>query len=83
MRQQIFNILKKITDAIQNKRLSMRQVIGIFDSARTGFISRAEFATTVKKIEAGVSLDEARMIMNFFDDKNTGKLSVVEFVKAL
>ena len=36
VRQQIFNILKKITDAIQNKRLSMRQVIGIFDSARTG-----------------------------------------------
>jgi hypothetical protein len=30
-----------------------------------------------------MTLDEARLLMNFFDDKNTGKLSVVEIVKAI
>jgi Ca2+-binding EF-hand superfamily protein len=83
VKQQIFNIIKRLAEGIQNKRLAMRQVLGIFDQARTGFISRADFATTIKSLESGLSLDEARMLMNFFDDKNTGKISVVEFAKAI
>jgi Ca2+-binding EF-hand superfamily protein len=31
VKQLVFNVLKKLSDAIQNKRLQMRQVIGIFD----------------------------------------------------
>ena len=83
VKQQVFNILKKLSDAIQNKRLAMRQVIGIFDQGRTGYVSRAEFAQTVKGFEGGITLDEARVLMAFFDDRNTGKLSVVEIVRTL
>jgi|LauGreDrversion4_2_1035121.scaffolds.fasta_scaffold20843_2 Ca2+-binding EF-hand superfamily protein len=61
----------------------MRQVLGIFDQSRTGYISRNDFATTLKTLEGDLSLDEARSLMTFFDDKNTGKISVVELVKAI
>lgn len=60
----------------------MRQVIGIFDQSRTGYVSRSEFAQVLKTFEGGISLDEARMLMNFFDDRNTGKISVFDVVKA-
>lgn len=83
VKQMVFNVLKKLSDAIQNKRLQMRQVIGIFDQARTGYMNRTEFAQILKTFESNISLDEARMLMNFFDDKNTGKISVVDVVKAL
>ena len=82
-KQMIFNILKKIAEAVQTKNLAMRQVIGIFDQARTGYISRNDFATTIKTLESDLSLDEARSLMGFFDEKNTGKISVVEVVKAI
>ena len=61
----------------------MRQVIGIFDQGRIGFISRADFAFVLKGLEGGLTLEDSRMLMNFFDDKNTGKLSVVELIKSL
>ena len=83
VKQQVFNILKKLSDAIQNKRLAMRQVIGIFDQSRTGYVSRSEFAQTLKNFESEISHDEARLLMNYFDDKNTGKLSVVDIIKAV
>ena len=44
LKQQVFTILKKVCDAIQTKRLTMRQVIGVFDQGRVGFISRTDFA---------------------------------------
>lgn len=75
--------MQKLAESIQTRRLLMRQVIQLFDINKTGFISRAEFSQVIKTLEAGISLDQVRMLMNFFDDKNTGKLSVVEFVKAL
>ena len=50
---------------------------------KTGFISRAEFATVVKNIESGIALEQTRMLMNYFDEKNTGKISVVELAKAI
>jgi Ca2+-binding EF-hand superfamily protein len=61
----------------------MRQVIALLDINRTGFISRGEFATVIKNLEGGISLEETRLLMHFFDDKNNGKISVVELVKAL
>ncbi len=44
VKQLVYNILKKLSDAIQNKRFAMRQVIAIFDQSRTGYISRGDFA---------------------------------------
>jgi hypothetical protein len=61
----------------------MRQVIGILDSARTGYMSRKDFSVTLRRLESNLSLDEARMLMTFFDDKNTGKISVFDVVKAI
>lgn len=83
LRQQVFHILKLIADEICKKKLSIRQVLSIFDPNKSGYISRQEFATIVKDLEAGVSLDETRLLMNFFDEKNTGKISVVEFVRGI
>lgn len=37
----------------------------------------------VKQLEGGINIEEARMILSYFDDKNTGKISVIEFVKAM
>jgi len=37
----------------------------------------------LKTLEGDISLEEARALMIFFDDKNTGKISVVEIVKAI
>lgn len=36
----------------------------------------------LKTFEGNIKLDEARMLMNFFDDKNTGKISVFDVVKS-
>lgn len=46
-------------------------------------MARSDFATTVKSLESGLTLDESRLLINFFDDKNTGKISVVEVAKSL
>lgn len=61
----------------------MRQVIGIIDMSRTGYLSRQEFGQTLRQLDGNLSLEEARSLMQFFDDKNTGKISVVEVVKAI
>jgi Ca2+-binding EF-hand superfamily protein len=61
----------------------MRQIIAIFDMNRTGFLSRPEFTQVIKTLEAGISLEHVRLLMNFFDDKNTGKISVVDIVRTL
>jgi Ca2+-binding EF-hand superfamily protein len=46
-------------------------------------VSRNDFANTLKTLEGDISLEEARSLMIFFDDKNTGKISVVEVVKSI
>jgi len=61
----------------------MRQVISIFDINKTGFVSRSEFAMIIKNLETGLSQEQSRLLMAFFDDKNTGTIPVVEFVKGL
>ena len=61
----------------------MRQVIGILDSQRTGFMSRKDFGVTLRRLESDLSLDEARVLMTYFDDKNTGKISMFDVVKAI
>lgn len=40
LRQQVFHILKLIADEICKKKLSIRQVLSIFDPNKSGYISR-------------------------------------------
>jgi Ca2+-binding EF-hand superfamily protein len=46
-------------------------------------MSRKDFGMTLRRLESNLSLNEARALMTFFDDKNTGKISVFDVVKAI
>ena len=46
-------------------------------------MSRKDFGVTLRRLESDLSLDEARVLMTYFDDKNTGKISMFDVVKAI
>lgn len=82
-RQTILNILNTVAEAIHKKQLQMRQVDQILDVQRTGFISRSEFSQIMRGLCESITLDQVRLLLNFFDERNTGKIVVAELVALL
>jgi Ca2+-binding EF-hand superfamily protein len=61
----------------------MRQVIQLIDANKTGFISRAEFSQIIRGLCETITLDQTRLMLTFFDERSTGKISVAELVAIL
>lgn len=51
------------------------------DINKTGYLSRAEFTYVISNIAKEVKLEDLRVVMQFLDDKSTGKISVFEFLR--
>lgn len=48
---------------------------------KNGYFSRAEFCTIVNQLNENIPLEHVRILMQFFDDRNTGKIAILEFLK--
>ena len=82
-RQSILNILNNVAESIHQKSLQMRQVIQLIDANKTGFVSRAEFSQIIRGLCETITLDQTRLMLTFFDERSTGKISVAELVAIL
>lgn len=50
---------------------------------KTGYLSRAEFASVMHNLSEQITLENVRIVMNFFDSNQTGKISIFEFLKVI
>jgi len=50
---------------------------------KTGYLSRAEFASVMHNLSEHLTLENVRVVMNFFDSNQTGKISIFEFLKVV
>ena len=76
-------VLNSVAEAIHKKGLQMRQVISLLDIHKNGFIQRAELSQVIRGIYEPISLEDARLMLTFFDEKGTGKIQVTELVACL
>jgi len=51
------------------------------DINRSGYVSRAEFVIFIHNLAENIPLDALRTVIQFLDDKATGKISIFEFIK--
>lgn len=81
--QLVFSILKKICEAVERRRLTIKQLSSAMDINKTGYLSRAEFVTVIHNLSESITLDSLRVVMQFLDDKSTGRISVFEFLRVV
>jgi Ca2+-binding EF-hand superfamily protein len=81
--QQVFAIMKQICESIERRRLSIIQLNAAVDINKTGFLSRQEFVSILHNLAESISLESFRIVCTFFDDRNTGKISVFEFIRVV
>ena len=46
----------------------------------TGYISRAEFGQVIRGLCESITLDQARLLTSYFDERGTGRLGVTELI---
>lgn len=74
-------VIKVICDGIQTQKLNMRQLALSMDINGTGFVSRPEFVSTCQQLSDTVTLEQIRVLQNYLDDKNMGKVNIMEFLR--
>ena len=79
--QQIFAILKIVTDGIQEQKLNIRQLLTSLDINNTGYLTRSEFIHVCKQLCESLKLEQIRILQSYLDDKNLGKISIIEFLR--
>ena len=72
-----------MAEAVHKKQLQMRQVIQILDVNGTGYISRTEFSQVIRGLCETITLEQARLLLTFFDERSTGKIAVPELAALL
>jgi len=53
------------------------------DINKTGFLSRQEFVGILHNLAESIPLENLRTVCAFFDDRNTGKISVFEVIRVV
>lgn len=81
--QLVFSILKRICEAVERRRLTIKQLNAALDINKTGYLSRAEFVTVIHNLSDSITLDHIRVVVQFLDDRNTGKVSIFEFLRII
>jgi hypothetical protein len=61
----------------------MRQVISLLDAGRSGFIQRADLSQVVRGLCESISLGDVRVLLDFLDERGTGKIQITEFIRML
>lgn len=77
----MFQVLKDLTDAIQGRNISLKQLITTMDYQKTGYLSRGDFTSFVHSLAPTISLEKLRFLCQFLDSSDSGKVSVMEFAK--
>jgi len=73
--------MRKIADGIQKNKLSIRQLSQTIDINNTGYLTRAEFTHVLNNLVEDLPLEHIRLITSFFDDRNNGRISTMEFLR--
>ena len=79
--QLVFRIMHKLANGIQHQKLTIGQLAKALDINGTGYLTRAEFAHVCHNLVEDMPLEDIRTISNFFDDRNTGRISTIEFCR--
>lgn len=77
----VLNVIKIICDGIQERKLSIRQLSMAMDVNGTTFVSRPEFVSCCQQLSDVVTLEQIRTLTDYLDDKKTGKVSIIEFLR--
>jgi Ca2+-binding EF-hand superfamily protein len=77
----VLSVIKIICDGIQSRKLAIKQLFMSMDINGTGFVSRPEFVSVCQQLSDVATLDQIRALTNFLDDRNTGKVSITEFLR--
>jgi Ca2+-binding EF-hand superfamily protein len=68
------DIINKVRQRIQEKNLSIKQAFSAFDKNGDGIISANEFIEAFKVMELGLSVQEIKKLLSYFDTSRTGKI---------
>ena len=79
--QLVYRCMRQITDGIQQKKLVVRQLSQSLDINGTGYLTRAEFSKICQRLCEDLSIEHIRLVTQFFDDRDLGRVSVMEFVR--
>jgi Ca2+-binding EF-hand superfamily protein len=77
------NTLKEVSESIIKKQLEMRQIIQLLDVNKTGFLNRTELAQILRTLCDQFTLDQARLVGAYFDERDSGKISVNDLTSTL
>lgn len=77
----MLNVVKIVCDGIQHRKLSIKQLSMAMDVNGTGFVSRPEFVSCCQQISDTVTLEQIRTLVDYLDEKKTGKVSIIEFLR--
>lgn len=61
----------------------MRQIIQLLDTNKTGFVKRSDLSNRLRVLCETVPLDSTRALATYFDERNTGNISVAEICQAI
>ena len=73
--------MRKIADGIQKSKLNIRQLSQTLDINGTGYLTRAEFTHVLNNLVEDLPLEHIRLITSFYDDRNNGRISTMEFLR--
>ena len=79
--QLVFKLMRQVADGIQLAKLTIRQLSSAIDINGTGYLTRAEFGHVVHNLAESMSLENTRTLTSFFDDRGTGRISTMEFLR--
>ena len=79
--QLVFKLMRQVADGIQLAKLTIRQLSSAIDINGTGYLTRAEFGHVVHNLAESMSLEHTRTLTSFFDDRGTGRISTMEFLR--
>ena len=83
LKQQVFSIFQRIFFTLQSKSLTKKQMVQQFDKNGNGMINRSELCNSLKLLNAALSFDCLKVLINTLDSEETGVIEVNELIRQL
>ena len=68
--QAVFQILNKLCEAIQRKNIQLKPLYSTTNINGNGYLSRPEFTQMIHKLDESITLEQVRVLNQFFDQGN-------------
>ena len=82
-KQQIVAILQKIYLFFIEKKYNKKQMLAVFDRNGNGILNREDFLQGIKNLNLNITIEKARVLMDFLDSNDNGLIEVDEFIGQL